>query len=114
MFCLDCILCWLAAQLEELLGPNQTAALGNHLVDALRDPPRDPEAFVVAAGLVDILGLRFSCPSCRSVIQKKPIPAVAVEDIMRGLGMGDEGELGTVTSDRLCQANGAFERYLLF
>ena len=114
MFCLDCILCWLAAQLEELLGPNRTPALGKHLVDALRDPPRDPEAFVAAAGLVDILGLRFSCPSCRSVIQKKPIPAIAVEDVMRRLGMGDEGELGAVTADSLRQANDAFERYLLF
>ena len=88
--------------------------LGKHLVGTLRDPLCDPEAFVAATGLVDILGLRFSCPSCRSVIGKRPIPAVTVEDVMCGLGVGEGGEFGAVTAERLRWANGAFKRYLLF
>lgn len=114
MFCLDCILRWLATQLEDLLGGDPTMVLGDHLTDGTRDPLRDPEAFVVAAKLVDALELRFSCPSCRSVMIKRPIPALAMEEVMCGLGMGEKGEVGGVTVERLHHANASFEQYLLF
>lgn len=89
-------------------------ALGDQLIGTIKDPLCDPEAFVSAVELVDALELRFSCPSCRSVMTKKPIPAIAVEEVLCGLGIGEGGREGATTTEHLRQASDAFEQYLLF
>ena len=111
---MGCILRWLETQIKDLLREDFHLLLEGHIIDTIRDPLRYPEAFVEVAEVVDVLQLGFSCPSCRSVMRKRPIPAVAVEEVMRGLGLGERSEVETATADHLRRANDAFERYLLF
>jgi hypothetical protein len=111
VFCLDCILRWLETQ--DSLGEDLRLSLWDHIVNTVKDPLRNPEAFVGVAGVVNALQLQFSCPSCRSVMRKRPIPAVTVEEVMRSLGLSEGSEVEAATADHLRQANGAFERYLL-
>ena len=100
--------------MEDSLGEGLRSFFGVHIINAIRDPLGDPEAFVEAAAVVDALQLYFSCPSCRSVMRRRPIPAVAVREIIGGLGLGDRSEVEAATTDQLRQANDAFERCLLF
>lgn len=100
--------------MKDLLEEDVGSALGTHIIDAIRDPLLDPKAFINAAGVVDALELQFCCPLCRSVLKKRPIPAVAIEAVARELGMSSGGEGEAATEEWLCRANKSFEQYLLF
>jgi len=100
--------------MKDLLGEDLRLPLRDRIINAMRDPLRDPRAFVGVAGVVNIIQLQLSCPSCRSVMRKRPIPAVAVEEFMRGLGLGERSEVGAATVDCLRRANDVFGQYLLF
>lgn len=114
MFCLDCVLRWLETQMEDILGEDSHYFLDDCIIDAMRDPLTDPGAFIEASEVVEVLQLQFSCPFCRSVMRKRPIPAVALEEVIHGLGIYKGGVAGTITKECLRQANSSFAQYLLF
>lgn len=99
-----------------MLGGDPSISLSAYVIEAMKDPLSDPEAFVEVSELVDILQLQLLCPFCRSVMRKRPIPAVAVEEVIRGLDMGlnERGEVEANSEERLGKANTSFEQYLLF
>ena len=104
---------WLETQAKDLLGESSRLDL-YVIADAMKDPLFDPEAFIEASRVVDDLQLHFSCPFCRSVMRKRPIPAIVVEDVIRRLGMDKNGEEEAIVEELLCQVNDSFEQYLLF
>lgn len=104
---------WLETQAKDSLGEDSRLDL-YIIADAMKAPLFDPEAFIEVSGVVDALQLHFSCPFCRSVMRKRPIPAIAVEEVIRRLGMDENGEADAISEERLCQANDSFEQYLLF
>ena len=107
---------WLETQMKDLLGEDEGPRLtiGAYIIGNVKNPLSDPEGFIEASEVVDALQLQFSCPTCRSVIGKRPIPAVAVEEVILQLGMGESSEGGGLTQEHLRQANNSFEQYLLF
>ena len=80
----------------------------------MKDPLLNPGGFFEASELVDFLRIEFSCPFCRSVMGKRPIPSVHMEEVICMLGIREGGEVEVITEERLRQANDSFEQYLLF
>lgn len=115
-FCLECILGWLSVQLDDFQASNPGFILADNAMDILRNPLSNPDGFVEAVKMAKLRYPRFTCPACRSVMTRRPVPFVAVEHVftnpcVRG---GGGAEAAPPSQLDLSQANRCFEHYLLF
>ena len=116
LFCLECILDWLSAQLSDFQARNPGFTLTENTIDVLKDPLSNPDGFVEAVKTVKLRYPQFTCPVCRSAIKRRPIQSVIMEYVSTDLcapGRGD-AEVAPPLQHDLSQVNRRFEPYLLF
>lgn len=95
---------------------NPDFVLTDHTIDVLKNPLSNPNGFVEVVKTVKRRYPQFTCPACRSVMTKRPVPSVAVEHALTDLCVGGAHgrEVTTPPQLDLSQVNRWFERYLLF
>ena len=115
-FCLECILGWLSVQLGDFRERNPGFILDDHTIDILKNPLSDPDGFVEAVKMAGRRYPRFTCPACRSVMTKRPVPLVIAESAFADLCVWERHGVEVMPPAQLDrgQVNHLFERYLLF